>query len=287
MAAWPADHVRSPALLITARRPGAGPAAGYPRHVSSPPSPFQIAVDLVILTIRQGQLRVLLIERGKPPFEGRLALPGGFVRVGEDLADTAVRELSEETGLDGRSLYLEQVRTYAAVDRDPRSRVASVAYLAIAPNLPVPVAGTDAARARWEPIDHARLGRGWLAFDHDIILADALDRARAKLEYSPLATEFCDELFTIGDLRAVYEAVWGVRLDPRNFHRKVTSVQGFVVPTEERRIPRTGRPAVLYRRGDATLLFPAMLRPDRSERGTGGRGPAASANAPAAPEVSG
>ncbi len=233
----------------------------YPSVVPEPPTAFRIAIDLAILTIRDGRLAVLLIERGKSPFEGRAALPGGFVRAGEDLDDTALRELSEETGLDGRTLHLEQVRTYATPGRDPRGPVASVAYLAIAPDLPVPVAGTDAARARWEPIDHDRLGHGWLAFDHDTILADALERARAKLEYSPLATAFCGDTFTIGELRAVYEAVWQVRLDPRNFHRKVTGVNGFVVPTGQRRSPPTGRPAALYRRGDATLLYPAMLRP--------------------------
>ncbi|WP_223884489.1 NUDIX hydrolase [Micromonospora craniellae] len=230
------------------------------------PTVFRIAIDLTILTIRDGQLAVLLIERGKPPFEGQLALPGGFVRSGEDLHDTAVRELSEETGLEGRSLHLEQVRTYATPGRDPRGPIASVAYLAIAPDLPTPVAGTDAARAHWEPLDLERLGCGWLAFDHDVILRHALERARAKLEYSPLAAAFCGETFTIGELRAVYEAVWQVRLDPRNFHRKVTGVAGFVVPTGERRYPPTGRPAGLYRRGNATLLYPAMLRPGGSRR---------------------
>ncbi|MEV4624955.1 NUDIX domain-containing protein [Micromonospora sp. NPDC049523] len=228
-----------------------------------PPSPFRIAIDLVILTIRQDRLHVLLIERGKEPFKGQPALPGGFVRAGEDLDDTAVRELAEETGIDGRRLYLEQVRTYGHPERDPRGRIASVAYLAIAPDLPIPVAGTDAATARWAEVDDDLLSPGRLAFDHNVLLRDATDRARAKLEYSPLATEFCQELFTISELRAVYEAVWGVRLDPRNFHRKVTGVDDFVVATKERRIPPTGRPAVLYRRGAAPLLHPAMLRPGR------------------------
>jgi 8-oxo-dGTP diphosphatase len=237
--------------------------------MSVEPTPFRIAVDLVILTIRQGKLRVLLIERGKPPFLGQPALPGGFVRTDEDLTDTALRELSEETGLDGRTLYLEQLRTYARPDRDPRGRIASAAYLAVAPNLPMPVAGTDAAGAHWESVDENRLGRGWLAFDHDTILRDAIERARAKLEYSPLATAFCADLFTIGDLRAVYETVWNVHLDPRNFNRKVTGVPGFVVPTGKRRSPPTGRPALLYRRGDATVLHPAMIRPARQSPRTG------------------
>lgn len=222
---------------------------------------FQIAVDLTILTIREGGLMVLLIERGKEPHLGRLALPGGFVREGEDLADAAARELREETGIDGLARHLEQVRTYATPGRDPRGRIASVSYLAIAPDLPAPVAGTDAANARWEAVDRSGADRRWLAFDHDQILRDAVERARAKLEYSPLATAFCQEPFTVGELRAVYQAVWGVRLDPRNFHRKVTGLPGFVVPTGSLRQPPTGRPARLYRRGDAPLLHPPMLRP--------------------------
>jgi 8-oxo-dGTP diphosphatase len=225
------------------------------------PAPFHIAVDLTILTIRGERLVVLLIERGKEPFLGKLALPGGFVRDGEDLPDAAVRELREETGLDGRALHLEQVKTYAAPGRDPRGRIASVSYLAIAPDLPAPVAGTDAATASWEAVEYSGIDPGRLAFDHDQILHDAVERARAKLEYTPLAAAFCQEHFTIGDLRAVYEAVWGVSLDPRNFHRKVTGVAGFVERIGQERRPRTGRPATLYRAGDADLLHPPMLRP--------------------------
>jgi 8-oxo-dGTP diphosphatase len=223
----------------------------------SPPAQISLAIDLVILTIRADRLNVLLIERGNEPYRNRRALPGGFVRAAEDLDEAAVRELREETGIQGETLHLEQVRTYASPGRDPRGRVASVAYLAIAPDLPTPTAGTDAASAHWVPVDHADR----LAFDHDVILGDAIERARSKLEYSPLAAAFCHEPFTIGELRAVYEAVWGCTLDPRNFHRKVTGVDGFVIPTGDRRSPPVGRPASLYRRGDAAILHPAMLRP--------------------------
>jgi 8-oxo-dGTP diphosphatase len=237
---------------------------GYSRPMpGSPLRPsFNLAVDIVILTIRDGRLTVLLIDRGVQPYLGQLALPGGFVLPDEDLDHAAGRELGEETSIAG--LHLEQVRTYAAPDRDPRGRVASVAYLAIAPDLPVPVAGTDAAAARWMPVNDAR----HLAFDHDTILRDALDRAGSKLEYSPLAAAFCHEPFTISDLRTVYEAVWNVHLDPRNFSRKVLGTNGFVVPTGDRRQAVAGRPAALYRRGNATLLYPPMLRPagDRAGR---------------------
>lgn len=223
---------------------------------------YLLAVDLVILTVREGELSVLLIERGQEPFLGQAALPGGFVRPGEDLAEAAARELQEETGLKGVAGYLEQVRTYATPGRDPRGSVASVAHLAILPNLPTPQAGSDAAASHW--VDAGIRG---LAFDHDQILADAVEQARAKLENTPLATQFCPEHFTIGDLRDVYEAVWGTRLDTRNFHRKVTNLPGFLVPTGDVRNPPTGRPAILYRQGPATALYPPLQRPASSNVG--------------------
>jgi 8-oxo-dGTP diphosphatase len=216
--------------------------------------PFAVTVDLVVLTVRDAALQVLTVRRGGPPYEGEWALPGGFVHMDEDLPAAAVRELAEETGL--RSVHLEQLATYGAPDRDPRMRTVSVAYLALGPDLPSPVAGSDASDARWVPVAGARR----LAFDHDAILADGVERARSKLEYTPLAAEFCPPEFTIGELRAVYEAVWGAAPDPRNFHRKVTGSAGFLVPTGRWSAGGRGRPAQLYRRGPATLLSPPMLR---------------------------
>jgi 8-oxo-dGTP diphosphatase len=220
--------------------------------------PIGVATDLVILTVRSGRLEVLLVRRGIPPYKGRLALPGGFVRPAEDLADAALRELREETGLAGERIHLEQVATYGSPRRDPRGRVVSVAYLALVPDPPSPVAGTDAASAGWHPV--AAVDPGRLAFDHDRILADAVERARAKLEYSPLATAFCPPAFTISELRAVYEAVWGTTLDPRNFHRKVTKTPDFVVPTGETTTRDGGRPAQLFRAGTARALHPPLVR---------------------------
>jgi len=220
---------------------------------------LQLTVDLAILTVRQNQLNVLVVERANAPFRGRAALPGGFLRAGEDLRATAVRELAEETSLDGDQLHLEQLGAYGAPDRDPRGPVVTVAYLAIAPDLPVPAAGSDASSARWMPVD---VLRGTLAFDHDEILDDAVESARSRLELTTLATAFCGETFTIGDLRHVYEVVWGVPLDPRNFSRKVAHTEGFVVATGDKRVPETGRPAALYRPGPARLLSPPLLRGD-------------------------
>jgi 8-oxo-dGTP diphosphatase len=222
--------------------------------------PLGLATDLVILTVRDGRLQVLLIRRGIPPYQGRWALPGGFVRPDEDLEATARRELAEETGLSAERIHLEQVATYGAPDRDPRGRVVSVAYLALVPDLPAPVAGSDAASASWVDATDVLDDSGRLAFDHHRILADGVERARAKLEYSPLATAFCPPEFTISELRGIYEAVWGIPLDPRNFHRKVTRTPDFVTPAGSTTTRDGGRPAQLFHRGTATTLHPPMTR---------------------------
>ncbi|WP_431884467.1 NUDIX hydrolase [Micromonospora wenchangensis] len=222
--------------------------------------PFAVTVDLVVLTVRADALHLLLVRRGVPPDRDRWALPGGFVHVDEDLPDAAARELTEETGLPEPVGHLEQLGTYGRPGRDPRGRVVTVAWLALLPDLPTPVAGSDAASAEWVPV--TRLTPGQLAFDHDLIVADGLERARAKLEYTPLASAFCPPEFTVAQLRAVYETVWGTRLDPRNFHRKVTGTPGFVSPVGRATEGERGRPAQLFRRGPATRLHPPMLRPE-------------------------
>jgi 8-oxo-dGTP diphosphatase len=218
-----------------------------------------VTVDLVIFTVRDDELQVLLVERGKAPYLGQLALPGGHLRGKETLDDAALRELKEETGIDGVHLHLEQLRTYSDPERDPRGRVITAAYLALGPSLPTPVAGTDAREAYWMPVESA-LHDDTLAFDHTSILRDALERARSKLEYTTVATVFCAEPFTVTDLRRVYEVIWGFTLDPSNFRRKITRADGFLETTGQRRIPATGRPASLYRTGPACLLMPPFLR---------------------------
>lgn len=217
---------------------------------------FAVAVDLVILTVRAGALCTLLVRRGGPPFPGELALPGGFVLPREDLLDSAARELVEETGLTVTGHHLEQLASYAAPDRDPRGRVLSVGHLALVPDLPEPQAGSDAAASAWHPVADV----GLLAFDHERILAEGVERARAKLEYTTLAATFCPPELTVSQLRGIYEAVWGTELDPRNFQRKVTNTPGFLLPTGEKVSTGRGRPAQLFRRGDATSLHPPMLR---------------------------
>jgi 8-oxo-dGTP diphosphatase len=220
--------------------------------------PSAVTVDLVVLTITGEQLCVLLVRRGIEPFRDAWALPGGFVRADEDLDTAARRELAEETGLAPGTVHIEQLAGYGDPGRDPRLRVVTIAYLALAPDLPAPQAGTDAAEARWTPV--TSLDPATLAFDHAKIFADGLERARAKLEYTPLAAAFCPPEFTVAELRRVYELVWDARLDPRNFHRKVTGAEGLLEPVGTTTTRDGGRPARLYRRGPAELLSPPMLR---------------------------
>jgi 8-oxo-dGTP diphosphatase len=248
-------------------RPGEGEyLAGY-RSDNYPA--FAVTVDLAVFTIRSGVLNVLLVRRGEHPYLGYLALPGGFIRPQESAEQAAIRELAEETGAGTFSGHLEQLRTYADPGRDPRMRVVSVAYVALAPALPDPRAGGDAAAARWWPVEDLGLEcpadgvATDLAFDHARILADGLERVRSKLEYTTLAAGFTGEPFTLADLRRVYAAVWGSAPDLANFRRKVLATDGFVV--EDHRSgaspsPAGGRPPLLYRRGPAVTLHPPMLR---------------------------
>lgn len=218
---------------------------------------FSVTVDVVCLTVRDGAFQVLLVERGEGPFAGRLAFPGGFVGIEEDLEDAARRELWEETGIEAPR-FLEQLATYGAPGRDPRGRTVSVAHLAIAPDLGEAVGGSDAAAADWHRVEQLLGDPGALAFDHAEILRDGVDRARGKLEYSPLALDFCGAEFTIAELRHVYEAIWGVELDPANFHRKVTKARDFLVETGETAERGRGRPAQLYRAGSARRIHPPL-----------------------------
>jgi 8-oxo-dGTP diphosphatase len=221
--------------------------------------PVAVTVDLVVLTVRDDRLHALTVRRGEEPFAGEWALPGGFLRPDEDLATAASRELLEETGLDSDHFHLEQLASYGDPHRDPRMRTVTVAYVALAADLPTPTAGSDAAEARWQPVADLAADDA-LAFDHATILRDGVERARAKLEYTPLAAAFCPPEFTVTELRRVYEVVWDVEIDPRNFHRKVTGTDGFLEPTGDTTTRDGGRPARLYRVGTVRTLHPPLMR---------------------------
>jgi 8-oxo-dGTP diphosphatase len=211
-----------------------------------------VSVDLVVLTVRSQALSALVWRRDRPPYEGKWALSGGFIKLEEDLPAAAARVQAERAGLPGAPVHLEQLQTYGYPDRDPRQRVVSVAYLGLAPDLP---ASTE-AHMSWQPVASLTA----MAFDHRRIMLDGVERARAKLEYTSLGAAFCPPEFTVAELRRVYEIVWGRPLDPRNFHRKVTKTEGFLIPTGHTTTRDGGRPAMLYRRGPAELLHPPMLR---------------------------
>jgi 8-oxo-dGTP diphosphatase len=210
--------------------------------------PFGVTADLVILTVRDRKLCVALVERGEQPFLGRLALPGGFIsRHGSDntLEETALRELREETGIQPEDVHLEQLKTYWTRGRDPRQEVVTVAWLALGPIGGDLQAGSDAATADWYPVAFATASS--LAFDHNEILRDGIERARAKLEYTDIAATFLPRTFTMSEVRGIYEVIWGVQLDPGNFQRKMTGVFERA-EDQPSRTSGPGRPASLFTR---------------------------------------
>lgn len=216
--------------------------------------PFAVTVDLVVLTVREAEMEVLLVQRDDPPHADSWALPGGFVGPDQDLLTAAQAKLADKTGIDVDRSHLEQLATFGAPNRDPRMRVVSVAHLAMVPE----PGELTASRAAWHSVDS--LAGTSLAFDHAGILTSGIERARAKLEYTTLGTAFCSEPFSIVELRRIYEAVWGTTLDPANFHRKVLASDGFLDPTGESVSQGRGRPAQLYRAGTATDLHPPIAR---------------------------
>ena len=214
-----------------------------------------------------GALHVLLVRRGQAPFEGMWAIPGGFKLPTETLDEAATRELAEETGVNAASL-LTQFGTYGDPGRDPRMNVVSVGYLAVIRDIGNVVAGTDAAEASLMSVADVLGGEIPLAFDHDRILRDAVARVRVELEVSGVATAFVGPTFTLAELRAVYEAVWGVHLDGANFRRSIVAEDGWVIPTGRRARPGAsgGKPAELFRAGRAWKHGGPIRRPQRSQK---------------------
>ncbi|MDE0082031.1 MAG: NUDIX domain-containing protein [Gammaproteobacteria bacterium] len=223
--------------------------------------PFAVTVDIAVFTIRDHALQILLIQRGQEPFLGAWALPGGFVRPDEDLDRAADRELEEETGVRPGSAHLEQLGSYGDPERDPRMRTVTVAYWAICSNLPMLRGGGDAWRAELVPVEKIERGEVRLAFDHELIVRDAVERTRSKLEYTALAARFCPPEFTISELRRVFETVWNTRLDPGNFQRNVR--RGAAFGMRPRRSPPAGRgrPATLWSVTDETGLAAPLEKP--------------------------
>lgn len=210
------------------------------RHCYDHPRPA-VTTDVVMFTIREETLQLLLIKRAAEPFQGRWALPGGFVEPDEALEEAAARELAEETGVTG--VYLEQLYTFGAPDRDPRDRVISVAYYALVPSDRLTLrAASDAEDVGWFAFDALPP----LAFDHDRIVRMAHERLAAKLDYSTIALQFMPERFTLGELQEVYETILRAPQDKRNFRKRILALEQLEA-TGERRRNGAHRPAMLYR----------------------------------------
>jgi 8-oxo-dGTP diphosphatase len=200
-----------------------------------------ITSDVAIFTLRERRLELLLVKRANPPFQGCWALPGGFVRVDEDLEQAARRMLAEETGV--RGVYLEQLYSFGRPDRDPRGRVISVAYYALIPSDKLELhAATDAEAVAWFALEQLPE----LAFDHHDIVAMAHRRLAAKLDYSTIAFQFMPEKFTLSDLQEVYEIILREEMDKRNFRKWVLALER-IEDTNESRRDGAHRPAKLYR----------------------------------------
>lgn len=225
-----------------------------------------VTVDVVLLSVGETHITTLLHQRQMPPFQGRWALPGTFVRMDETLEATAQRVLDERVG--PTRAYLEQLHTFGAVDRDPRTRVITVAYYALIPaealadmkrhnptltmaNLHVPWAGETGGPVTAVNADGVALP---LAFDHEAILGQAVKRIRGKLDYARIAFAFLQETFTLRALQAVYEVILGRTLNKPAFRRRMLDT-GWIEPTGTREDAAAFRPAELYRL-KATIAAP-------------------------------
>lgn len=217
-----------------------------------------LSADIAIFTVHEGELKVMLVKRAHAPFEGMWALPGGFRKVGLDrtIEDVAIRRFKEETGV--AAPYLEQLQTFSSENRDPRQWVTTVAYIAFMPHDKAEMmAGEGVTDVRWVPVRNGKVSRR-LAFDHGVILAKAIERVCAKMEYSPIAAHVLAREFTIPELHRVYEIILDETLDPKHFRRSVNRSE-LLKETGRHQESRGHKPALLYRfrkGADEKLFFP-------------------------------
>lgn len=197
-----------------------------------------VTTDCVIFGFDGVKLKVLLVERGMAPYKGRWAFPGGFLNMDESAEEGALRELKEETGLEGA--YIRQFHTFSAPQRDPRERVITIAYYALVRMQEVK-GGDDASDARWFALDEVPP----LAFDHDQILRKAEKTLRQQIHFEPVGFELLPEKFTIKQLQNLYEAILDMRFDRRNFYNKMRRL-GMLELTGDTANPSQRREANLF-----------------------------------------
>lgn len=197
-----------------------------------------VTTDCVIFGFDGIKLKVLLVERGMAPYKGRWAFPGGFLNMDESAEEGALRELKEETGLEGA--YIRQFHTFSNPQRDPRERVITIAYYALVRMQEVK-GGDDASDARWFALDEVPP----LAFDHDQILRKAEKTLRQQIHFEPVGFELLPEKFTIKQLQNLYEAILDMRFDRRNFYNKMRRL-GMLELTGDTANPSQRREANLF-----------------------------------------
>lgn len=208
-----------------------------------------ITVDLVIFTVNDDTLKVLLTKRAEAPYLNYWSLPGGFLFAGESLEDAAFRVLKEKTGV--KDVYLEQLYTFGKPNRDPRTRVITVAYFALIPweNLEQPTS-KKIADLTWVNVDQAPR----LAFDHKEILQSAVQRLRSKASYSNIVYGLMPEHFRLSELQKMYEIIIDDKLDKRNFRKRMLAT-GLLQETGKKHLHGAHRPAMLYQFKKMEITF--------------------------------
>lgn len=200
-----------------------------------------LTTDCIIFGFDEVELKVLLIERGIEPFKGQWAFPGGFVQMDETTEEGAKRELFEETGL--KNVFIEQLFTFSDVERDPRGRVVSVAYYTLVNLKEHPaVAGDDAKKAQWFSVKEIPS----LAFDHEKIFRMAMYRLKGKIRYQPIGFELLPEKFTLTDLQHLYEVILEIKLDKRNFRKKIQKMD-LLIELDEKQENVAHKAATFYK----------------------------------------
>ncbi len=200
-----------------------------------------VAVDIVVFTVKNGELYVLLIKRKHPPYQLQLAIPGGFVLNNENLEEAAMRELVEETGVD--DIFIKKLTAYGDVNRDPRGRVVSVVFLALIDSEKFRLhASSDALQAQWINVEEVKK----LAFDHNKILEDALAELKFEVQTTNIAAQLLPEKFALSEMQRVYEILLEKTLDKRNFRKRIHSL-GILAPLRETKMDGAHRPAKLYK----------------------------------------
>lgn len=208
-----------------------------------------VTVDLALFTVNENHLKVMLVKRAEEPFRSDWSLPGGFIKLGESLDDAAQRVLVEKTGVS--DVYMEQLYTFGKPKRDPRSRVITVAYIALIPWQSLPQPESDKVTdLTWLPVDHLPK----LAFDHKEIVNYAVKRLRAKVSYSNIVYGLMPKQFRLSELQSMYECIINDKLDKRNFRKRMLAT-GLLKETGKKDIAGAHRPAMLYQFKTTEIVF--------------------------------